>query len=31
MTKAVVRAMDVTQQELPEVKSFLICGGSKRG
>lgn len=31
MTKAVVRAMDLVQRELPEVKGFFVAGGSKRG
>ena len=31
MTKAVVRAMDMVQKEMPDVKDFFICGGSKRG
>lgn len=31
MTKAVVRAMDLTQKEYPEVKGFFVAGGSKRG
>lgn len=31
MTKAVVRAMDVAQAVVPEIKHFLVCGGSKRG
>jgi PhoPQ-activated pathogenicity-related protein len=31
MTKAVVRAMDLVQKEQPDVKSFFVCGGSKRG
>ena len=31
MTKAVVRAMDMTQKEFPKVDGFFIAGGSKRG
>ncbi len=31
MTKAVVRAMDVTQKEFPQVDGFFVAGGSKRG
>jgi PhoPQ-activated pathogenicity-related protein len=31
MTKAVVRAMDTVQTEFPNVKRFLVAGGSKRG
>lgn len=31
MTKAVVRAMDLVQKEYPNVKSFFVAGGSKRG
>lgn len=31
MTKAVVRAMDLVQKEMPRVKGFFVCGGSKRG
>ena len=31
MTKAVVRAMDLVQTELPEVDGFFVAGGSKRG
>jgi PhoPQ-activated pathogenicity-related protein len=31
MTKAVVRAMDMVQKEIPEVADFFVVGGSKRG
>jgi len=31
MTKAVVRAMDMAQAELPDLKHFFVAGGSKRG
>jgi PhoPQ-activated pathogenicity-related protein len=31
MTKAVVRAMDIVQQENPDIKDFFVAGGSKRG
>ena len=31
MTKAVVRAMDTVQKEIPSIKSFVVVGGSKRG
>jgi PhoPQ-activated pathogenicity-related protein len=31
MTKAVMRAMDVVQKELPSVEKFTVAGGSKRG
>lgn len=31
MTKAVVRAMDVVQKEMPAVEKFTVAGGSKRG
>ena len=31
MTKAVVRAMDMTQKEFPKVDGFFVAGGSKRG
>ncbi len=31
MTKAVVRAMDLVQKEMPSVKQFFVAGGSKRG
>jgi len=31
MTKAVVRAMDMVQAEVPGVDSFFVMGGSKRG
>jgi PhoPQ-activated pathogenicity-related protein len=31
MTKAIVRAMDLAQKEQPDLKSFFVCGGSKRG
>ena len=31
MTKAVVRAMDTVQKEVPTVKGFFVVGGSKRG
>jgi PhoPQ-activated pathogenicity-related protein len=31
MTKAVVRAMDLVQAEIPDVESFFVMGASKRG
>ncbi|MDZ4860525.1 MAG: PhoPQ-activated protein PqaA family protein [Candidatus Hydrogenedentes bacterium] len=31
MTKAVVRAMDLAQQEQPRITGFFVVGGSKRG
>ncbi|NUM55754.1 MAG: PhoPQ-activated pathogenicity [Candidatus Hydrogenedentes bacterium] len=31
MTKAVVRAMDMTQKLHPDIQHFFVCGGSKRG
>jgi PhoPQ-activated pathogenicity-related protein len=31
MTKAVVRAMDITQKEFPQIDGFFVAGGSKRG
>jgi PhoPQ-activated pathogenicity-related protein len=31
MTKAVVRAMDTVQKEYPNIKGFVVAGGSKRG
>ena len=31
MTKAVVRAMDLVQKEIPDVESFFVLGASKRG
>jgi PhoPQ-activated pathogenicity-related protein len=31
MTKAIVRAMDLVQKEVPSIESFFVAGGSKRG
>lgn len=31
MTKAVVRAMDLVQKEIPDVEKFFVVGASKRG